>query len=138
VGDYQVTAAIIAVLLVFVVLQTKHFICDYPLQTLWMLKNKGTYGHPGGIVHSGIHALATITSFLVLTPTLLVGAGIVIGEFLLHYHIDWSKEQIIRRRGVVATDREFWWAIGFDQLLHHLTYIAIAAVLIATAGLALS
>lgn len=131
------TAGITAVLLVFVVLQTKHFICDYPLQTPWMLKNKGTYGHPGGIVHSGIHALATMTAFLVLTPTLLVGLGIIVGEFLLHYHIDWSKEQIIRRAGVVATDREFWWAIGFDQLLHHLTYIAIATALIVTVGVAL-
>jgi hypothetical protein len=137
VGEFHVTAAITALLLVFVVLQTKHFICDYPLQTLWMIKNKGTYGHPGGIIHSGIHALATTTAFLILTPTLLVGLGIMAGEFLLHYHIDWGKEQIIRRAHVTATDREFWWAIGFDQLLHHLTYIAIAAVLIATVGVAL-
>ena len=53
------TVAVTALLAVFVVLQVKHFICDYPLQTLWELKNKGTYLHPGGIVHSGVHALAT-------------------------------------------------------------------------------
>jgi hypothetical protein len=130
----KVTDPIGALLAVFLVLQIKHFVCDYPLQTLYMLKNKGTYGHPGGIIHSAIHGLATTASFLVIAPTLVVGIGIVIGEFLLHYHIDWSKEQVIRRMGWTATQREFWWAIGVDQLLHHLTYIAIAATLIAGSG----
>jgi hypothetical protein len=119
-----------ALIAIFVVLQIKHFICDYPLQTLYQLKNKGTYFHPGGILHSAIHALATTAAFLVAPPTVALGAGIVVGEFLLHYHIDWAKEQIIRRRGWTAVQREFWWAIGADQLLHHLTYIAIGALLV--------
>ena len=41
-----------ALLAVLVVLQIKHFICDYPLQTAYQLRNKGTYGHPGGIIHA--------------------------------------------------------------------------------------
>ena len=129
--------AVITLIEILVVLQIKHFICDYPLQTLWQLKNKGTYGHPGGIVHSGLHAVGTCAAFLVVTPPLAIGIGIIAGEFVLHYHIDWAKEQVIRRMGWTATQREFWWAIGFDQLLHHLTYIAIAAILVATAGAAL-
>ena len=129
-GDEKVTDPVKALIAIFVVLQIKHFICDYPLQTLYHLRNKGTYFHPGGIVHSGIHALATTSTFLVVTPTLVLGVSIVIGEFLLHYHIDWTKEQIIRRRGWTAADREFWWAIGADQLCHHLTYVAIGALLV--------
>lgn len=129
-GEYTVTDQVHALIAIFVVLEIKHFICDYPLQTLYELRNKGTYFHPGGILHSSIHALMTMAAFPFAPPSVALGTGIVVGEFLLHYHIDWSKEQIIRRMGWVSSDREFWWAIGADQLLHHLTYIAIAALLI--------
>ena len=124
------TDPIVALLGVFTILQIKHFIFDYPLQTNYQLKNKGTYFHPGGILHSGLHALGTTATFLVITPPLWIGLGTVAGEFLLHYHIDWGKDQILRRMRKTSADRAFWWAIGFDQLLHHLTYVAIAAILI--------
>jgi Protein of unknown function (DUF3307) len=129
-GGVDVTEPFAALIAVFTILQIKHFICDYPLQTLYQLKNKGKYGHPGGIIHSGIHVLGTMVTFIVVTPTLALGAAIVVGEFLVHYHMDWAKDNIIRRAGYVPSDREFWWAIGGDQLVHHLTYIVIAGVLV--------
>lgn len=118
-----------ALIAVFLILLVKHFVCDYPLQTRWQLLNKGTYGHPGGIVHSGIHALGTTLAFLVMTPTFIVGLAIMAGEFVVHYHIDWTKENVIRRMGWTAQDGQFWLALGSDQLAHHLTYVAIAATL---------
>ena len=127
------TQPIAALLAVFLVLEVKHFIFDYPLQTAYQLNNKGTYGHPGGILHSGLHVVGTSTAFLIITPTLAIGAAIMVGEFLLHYHIDWSKDHVIRGMGLNAKDRGFWWSIGVDQLLHHLTYVAIAAILVVTA-----
>jgi hypothetical protein len=125
-----VTDQVHALIAILIALEIKHFICDYPLQTLYQLRNKGTYLHPGGILHSGIHALMTMAVFPFAPPTVALGAGIVVGEFLIHYHIDWSKEQVIRRMGWTSNDREFWWAIGADQFFHHLTYIAIAALLV--------
>jgi hypothetical protein len=122
--------AIAALVAVLIVLQIKHSLCDYPFQTLFMLRNKGTYFHLGGIVHAGLHAVCTMAAFFVVAPTLLLGAAIIVGEFLVHYHVDWTKEQIIRRKGWTPAQREFWWAIGADQLLHHLTYIGIAALLV--------
>ena len=119
----------VALLAVLLILTVKHFICDYPLQTHWQLVNKGTYGHPGGIVHAGIHALGTTVAFLIITPTLAIGLAIVVGEFLVHYHIDWTKENVIRRMGWTVQDSQFWLALGLDQLAHHLTYVAIAAIL---------
>jgi hypothetical protein len=121
-----------ALLVVLVILEAKHFICDYPLQTLYQLQNKGTYGHPGGILHSGIHVVGTAVVFLAVKPTLGLGIGILVAEFLVHYHVDWAKANWIRRRGYTANDPQFWWAIGLDQLIHHLTYIAIAGVLVGT------
>lgn len=119
-----------ALLAVLVVLQVKHFICDYPLQTAYQLRNKGTYGHPGGIIHALIHMAGTAFAFLVVTPTPALGAGLLIAEGLIHYHVDWTKENLNRRLGYTTQSNGFWWAIGADQLAHHLTYSAIGGILV--------
>ena len=126
------TETIAAVLLVVVILEVKHFVCDYPLQTAYQLNNKGTYGHPGGLLHAGIHVLGTSAAFLVMAPTLAAGAAIIVGEFAIHYHIDWTKDNLLKGNKWTAADNPFWWSIGADQLLHHLTYVGIAAILVAS------
>ncbi len=123
----------LAALLVVLVLEVKHFVFDYPLQTHYQLKYKEVYGHPGGILHAGLHVLGTGAAFLVITPPLAIGVAILAGEFLVHYHIDWGKGQVVRRSAVTVADNGYWWAIGADQLLHHVTYLVIAAVLVTTA-----
>ena len=122
----------VALLTVFLVLEVKHFVFDYPLQTAFQLKNKATYGHIGGILHAGLHVLGTSAAFLVVRPSLGVGAAILVGEFLVHYHLDWAKGQLGRWLTLTPTDNLFLWAIGADQLLHQLTYVAIAGVLVGT------
>lgn len=124
------TDPFVALLVVFTILQVKHFICDYPLQSFYQLNNKGKYGHPGGILHSGIQAVGTIVAFIAVPPTLALGAAIVVGEFLVHYHVDWAKSNYIRSAGYTVKDSGFWTAIGADQLLHHLTYVVIGGVLV--------
>ena len=127
------TDPVVSICAILVILQIKHFVCDYPLQNSYQLLNKGTYMHPGGLLHAGLHALFTVPAFLVIAPTLALGLGILAGEFVVHYHIDWEKEQVIRRTGWTPAQTHFWWAIGFDQLLHQLTYIVILALLVGTA-----
>jgi hypothetical protein len=127
-----VPPAVTTVLTVLVVLQVKHFIFDYPLQTAYQLKNKATYGHPGGLLHAGLHALGGTAAFLVVQPSLLIGVLIVVGEFIVHYHLDWAKGQFNRRNNLTVHDAIYWWGIGLDQMLHHFTYVAIAVVLITT------
>jgi hypothetical protein len=122
-----------ALLLFITVLEVKHFICDYPLQTVYQLSHKGIYGHPGGLLHAGLHVIGTSTAFLVIRPGIAVGAAVLLGEFVAHYHIDWAKDNLMRSAHLVVTDSRYWLTIGIDQLLHHLTYLAIAAIVIATA-----
>jgi hypothetical protein len=131
-GERKVTEAVFSICAILAILQVKHFICDYTLQNSYQLLNKGAYLHPGGLLHAGLHALFTMVAFLVVVPTWTLGLGIVVGEFLVHYHIDWTKEQVIRRTRWAPMQARFWWAIGFDQLLHQLTYIVIAALLVGT------
>jgi hypothetical protein len=69
--------------------------------------------------------------YLVLVPSsLLLVLAITIGEFAVHYHVDWMKEQVMHRNGWTAHDRGFWYALGTDQLVHGLTYLLIVAALV--------
>lgn len=108
----------------FALLLLKHFVCDFVLQTPWQIAQKGIYGAPGGLVHSGIHVAGTLVALIAVTTPPWTIVTVLIAEFIVHYHIDWSKEQTVRRMNWRVGAR-FWNAIGFDQLLHGLTYLAI-------------
>ncbi len=114
------TAAIIVLALLLV----KHLICDFVLQTPWQIAQKGIYGAPGGILHSGVHIAGTLAALLPVMPRISVVLTVLAAEFVVHYHIDWGKEQIVKRFDWRSGSR-FWNAIGFDQLMHNLTYLAI-------------
>ena len=103
----------------------KHFICDFPLQAYpWMYRNKGTYGHLGGVAHASIHAAGTA---MVLAPFIgLAALKFALIDAIAHYHIDWAKMNVSRHNDLQPNNSEwFWILLGFDQLLHHLTYFAL-------------
>jgi hypothetical protein len=121
----------ITVLAAVGVLMMKHTAADFFLQTPYQYCNKGIYAHPGGFLHAGIHVALTPLVYLVIAPaSLLLAASIALGEFIVHYHIDWAKEQITRRAGYTPQTPRFWHALGVDQLLHGLTYLVIVGVLV--------
>lgn len=107
-------------------LLVKHAIADFILQTDLIFRQKGNYGAPGGIWHALIHILLTTPVFW-LFPGGSAGLAAVLlaAEFVIHYHIDWTKEQIVRSHGWTGKDTFFWWALGLDQLLHGLTYVGM-------------
>ena len=98
-------------------LAIKHFICDFPLQaTPWMYQNKGTYGHPGGVAHAVVHGIGTYFALGLV--------WVAIFDVAIHYHIDWAKMNLNARYELKPDNSEwFWILLGFDQLLHMLTYI---------------
>lgn len=122
----------ILVLVAVAILMLKHTVADFYLQTRYQYLNKGIYGHPGGLLHSAIHVALTPLVYLVLAPgSLLLAGTVALGEFAVHYHVDWLKEQLTQRHAWTTRDRGFWYALGTDQLVHGLTYLAIIAILIA-------
>ncbi|MCC6949524.1 MAG: DUF3307 domain-containing protein [Bradyrhizobiaceae bacterium] len=123
------------VLAALLILQIKHFVADFVLQTPYQFLNKGIYGHPGGIIHAGIHAIGSLLAFFVITPSLRLGLAIFVCELVVHYHIDWLKEGTVKRQQWVFPQAEFWWTFGADQVLHQLTYLAMAGALAWGAGL---
>jgi hypothetical protein len=124
-----VTNSSAALIAVFTILQIKNIVFDYVVQTPYQFLNKGKYGHPGGIIHAGLQALGTLLAFFAITPSLGVGIAIIVGEFIVHYHIDWTKERWLRAGGYTTSDGAYWRIYGTDQLAHQLTYVAIAAIL---------
>lgn len=111
-------------------LLVKHMVADFMLQTKYQVVNKGRYGHFGGILHSGIHILLTapILWWLLGDNLPLIG-GILAVEFLVHYHIDYIKENLTRSAELTPDRQGFWIGIGVDQLAHQLTYVAMTAYL---------
>ena len=111
-------------------LQLKHFLCDFVLQTEYQVRTKGNYGHFGGILHSGLHIVGTIPALYILGATPAAGALVLLAEFVIHYHTDWSKVQIDKRYDWGIADQRYWILFGTDQLIHQLTYLGIVYVLL--------
>ena len=119
-----------AELLLLFLLFTKHFIVDFPLQNKFQWSNKGTYGHPGGILHAGLHAAGTLlcVAFFISPAEALLLAWV---DALVHYHVDWAKMNINARMGWAPnTHEQFWWLLGVDQYLHALTYIGLVYLVV--------
>ena len=103
----------------------KHWVADFVLQTARMVQEKGQYGKLGGLMHSGIHAFCTFFVLLVFALPLPFVLMIILIEFVVHYHIDYAKEGLSRWLGDTTSAHRYWVVLGFDQLLHHLTYAVI-------------
>lgn len=104
----------------------KHFLADFVWQFDYMVKEKGIYGATGGLHHAFLHASLT---FFVLIPFCDTATGLLLlplFDFIVHYHIDWAKQQL--NRGLTPADRKFWFWLGADQAAHYLTYVGIIYV----------
>jgi len=125
----------LALMTLFIV---KHFLFDFLWQFAYMVQNKGVYGHEGGVHHSMLHALGTVIVLIMFynlavhqlsvdTAGMIVVFGAVDG--VVHYHIDWLKQQINER--YKTSDPEFWHYLGIDQALHNLTYVVLTYFVLA-------
>ncbi|MGR3364522.1 MAG: DUF3307 domain-containing protein [Maritimibacter harenae] len=118
------------ILFVILLLQVKHFFADYALQTVWMIRNKGNYGHPGGLAHAGLHGVFTFVVLIVTGFDPVLSALVSVGEIVIHYHIDYAKDRITRMRKPDPNRREYWVFHGLDQFCHQATLVGVVAVLL--------
>ena len=110
-------------------LQLKHFIFDFCLQSTSMIHGKKTYGNLYSIQHSLYHGVGTaLVSFLFLPINIVALVAII--DFVAHYHIDYLKSNYRKDNALTKNDTMFWMVHGVDQFAHYLTYIFIATVLV--------
>jgi hypothetical protein len=112
-------------LILLVLLQVKHMFADFYLQTPRMLAVRNRYLHAGRAQHAGVHAAGSAIALLVMGTVIPLVLVIVVAEWVAHYHIDWGKGRYSDRTQHTPSDAGYWRAIGFDQALHQLTYVAM-------------
>ena len=110
-------------------LEIKHFLCDFVFQTEYQVRTKGIYGHVGGFIHSGYHMIGSVPALLIMQAPLRAIVIIMIAEFLVHYHTDWTKSNVDSYFDWGQSDARYWMVFGTDQLIHQLTYLAIVTLL---------
>ncbi|MCF3640609.1 DUF3307 domain-containing protein [Rhizobium sp. TRM95111] len=106
----------------------KHLLADFLLQTQWMAVGKDAERQwlPPLLAHVGIHAALTGLIALAVAPQALWLAAV---DFVVHAAIDRSKSVTGRRLALAPKNPAFWWLLGLDQSLHHLTHLAFVLVL---------
>ena len=122
----------------------KHLIADGPLQTDAQAANKKHWLHPDGLAHSGTHVAGTALCLAICSAlfgvdlSIAVIVGILLGEFIVHYLIDFGKCQLdaLGNWAEKITDAEgrsvlqirhknFFFLFLADQTMHSLTYVAM-------------
>ena len=136
------------IFILLVLFQIKHFVADYLLQNKWMLgkfKQDWSFALPL-LAHSGTHGLFTLVICLIINPTLW---WVSIIDIVVHFIIDRikasskyfgrfkvmsAKEMRFAdwpdRKDAVKSNTYFWWALGLDQMVHHLTHYVFIFLLV--------
>lgn len=113
------------IFVLLVVFQLKHFIADFPLQNRYMLqKQRSDWSFiPPLALHCAIHAVMTLIIVLLVQPKLW---WLSLIDFVLHFAMDRIKAgpKYLGRYSDISKSG-FWIALGFDQMIHHLTHIWI-------------
>jgi hypothetical protein len=118
--------AVFEVFIILILLQIKHWYIDFVNQTDEEVAHKGMYLDWRGIKHSLKHGVATVAILFLFAPiNWAIALGIV--DFLLHYHIDWTK---MNKGNRDIRTKEFWNHLGLDQMAHQIVYLLIVGILI--------
>jgi len=101
----------------------KHWYIDFVDQSMDEVNSKGNYGEWLGIRHSLKHGLATF--IIIIYATFSIPDALILGviDFVIHYHTDWAKININRKKNYTVETTQFWAWLGLDQLIHSYTYL---------------
>ncbi|MDZ7709883.1 MAG: DUF3307 domain-containing protein [Roseovarius sp.] len=100
------------------------------MASAWQVETKGRYGHPGGLVHAGLHGLLSLPVLMVAAPPRAPGlfTALVVAEVVLHAHIDRARARIAARRDIDGRDNAYRHLHGPDRVAHQIIDLAILAV----------
>jgi len=118
---------IICLILLF---QIKHCIADFFLQSGQSVGAKHVYMNRANLVHAGHHGWLSGVVVFIVTQQLSLAILVALADWVIHLHIDWVKASTVYKKNWTIADTSFWWAFGFDQLLHQITYLIFTALLL--------
>jgi len=134
-----------------IIYQVKHFLADYPLQTPYMLgKFKPGWDWVNPLItHCWVHGIFSFIIAFGFTRDLNFAVNMYCLDFFPHFIMDRIKaspnmlgrftalgkkdfHQIMDssfsptvREVMLKSNKLFWWSLGLDQMVHHLTHYAI-------------
>ena len=109
----------------FVVFQVKQFLCDFPLQTKYMMRkvNGGWDFFMPLFWHCSVHTTFTLVIVMVVNPKMW---WLAVVDFGVHFVMDRIKAGPKYLGRFNNYDRQSYWvAFGFDQMVHDLTHYFI-------------
>lgn len=117
--------------------QLKHFLCDFPFQTQYMLGKFKKVGWIDPLLrHTLTHFLGTAIICLWYLQTHpnkidpLIPATLASLDLIIHFIVDRIKAHPDLGGRWKPDSKYFWWCIGLDQMAHHFTHYAIIAYLV--------
>jgi hypothetical protein len=104
----------------------KHFVADFILQNNWIAHGKERLEgwFMPLMVHVLCHGALTLAIALALAPRLW---WLAVVDLVIHGCIDRGKSVTGHWGGWKPNEGAFWWLMGFDQFLHQVTNIGLAA-----------
>ena len=117
------------VFLLLIIFQLKHFLADFPLQGKYMLGKfkDGTEWILPLLAHVSVHGAFTLGIALIFNSSMW---WIFLIDMIIHFTMDRIKasKNILGRFKI--EDKRFWWSLGFDQAIHHLTHYFLIYLLL--------
>jgi len=127
----ETTTVLLDFFALLVLFQVKHFLADFPLQGKYMLgKFKGGWGW---VLPLTAHALvhATFTALICFWFSDLTKMWFLpVIDFTVHFVQDRIKASPNLLGRWKPDSKYFWWALGQDQMVHHLTHYYIIWILL--------
>ena len=119
------TSTIETVFILMIIFQVKHFAADYIFQYNYMLKKvspRWDFLVPL-VLHCSVHSFLTLVVCLVFKPHLW---WLSLVDFIIHFFLDRLRSgPRYFGRFKDLNKSIFWWILGADQMLHHLTHIGL-------------
>lgn len=119
---------LVTVLAVVLGFQIKHFVADYLLQFDWMVAEKGDLRKFGGYAHAGLHVVGSLMVLLLASVHIVTILWLIGAEFVIHYTLDFTKIYYSKDVNLEESPQKYFALHGFDQFLHHATYIVMSFV----------
>ena len=107
----------------FLLLLIKHALVDLGIQSQLKGINKSNYFGNGHVhyIHHGIGTIVVAGLFLPAVPAIFCA----IVDYLIHWHIDFTKHKVNKILKIESRTRAWWWTNVMDQILHFTTYYYI-------------
>lgn len=116
------------IFVLLILFQVKHYIVDFVIQ-INDPNSMRKFDHTGWIgplaKHAGDHALVTGLIVSIATQSWLLTVALAAFDFVVHFTMDRIKASPHMLARYKYPEPVYWYSLGLDQSVHHLTHYAI-------------